>query len=118
MADWPSTLPQSPITDGLNYVKKDGVIRTTMEAGPQKRRRRYTATGEDCTMQIPMTRAQTMILDNFYYTTLGDGVLTFMWRHFKRVGFPPAEYYFKGPPQYSLVGGDVWRANLELFRMP
>lgn len=119
MPNWPSTLPQSPINEGLRYVGQDAVIRTTMEAGPQKRRARYTATGEEVSMQLPpMPLAQTQALDTFYYVTLGQGVLPFTWKHFKRVGTPAVDYIFRGPPQYQEVGGGNWIAQLELYRMP
>lgn len=118
MANWPSSLPPSPIDDGLSYTPRDGIIRTQMEAGPEKRRRRFTAVGEDVTMRVPVDLAQSQVLDAFFQDELHGGVDEFQWKHFKRAGFPSCYYTFKAPPQYQRIGGNVWIAQLELYRMP
>lgn len=44
---WPISLPQVMILDGLQGQRRSNVIRTSMDAGPQKARRRYTVASKD-----------------------------------------------------------------------
>ncbi len=40
---WPPSLPQRPLAQGFSEQAPDTLIRTQMEAGPPKVRRRFTA---------------------------------------------------------------------------
>ena len=44
--DWPATLPQEILAEGYEEGLPDVLVRTKMDAGPDKVRRRATA-GED-----------------------------------------------------------------------
>ena len=114
---WPASLPQVPIGDSVSYVAHDNVVRTQMEAGTAKLRPRYTAVGDDVTMALMCTRAQVDALQAFYETTLSC-VLPFTWKHFRRPDWPAADYRFKSPPRFTPAGGNHWRAELELERLP
>lgn len=115
--DWPATLPQSPIVGGATYQRHDNAIRTQMEAGVAKVRRRFTAVGSDATLPVVMGRDQCEALDVFYIDTV-KVVLPFNWRHFGKAGNPAAIYRFKSPPSYAPVGGDLWMVELDLEVMP
>jgi hypothetical protein len=114
---WPSSLPQIPLADSVSYVAHENSIRTQMEAGVAKLRRRYTAVGDDVTLAVMCTRAQVDTLQAFYETTLSV-VGVFTWKHFRKPGWPDASYRFKAPPRFAPAGGTVWKAELELERLP
>lgn len=57
MASWPSTLP-APAISGYALQSGDATIRTDMESGPARVRRRYTATPDKLTLRFVMTEAQ------------------------------------------------------------
>jgi hypothetical protein len=74
---WPAGLPATLLLEGLQAVPQSNVIRTAMDAGPQKARRRYTAVPKAFTGKLRLDPDQRVILENFYRHTLADGVLRF-----------------------------------------
>lgn len=118
MASWPATLP-SPAVGSGTVEPWPNAIRTKMDAGTPKMRRRYTAVGANVTYSIPgLTRTQVETLETFVVTTLKD-VLPFDWKDWRKVGTPVATYRFKSRPKYSDMGrGDLWRAELDLDILP
>ncbi len=81
MPSWPVTLPQTPLVEGFSRSRQDARLRTSMDAGPDKVRRRYTAVPENLTCVFVMTDSQLDIFDVFYVDTLLGGALTFTWTH-------------------------------------
>jgi len=79
MADifWPEALPNTLLIDGLSAKRSSGVIRTQMDAGPKKARRRYTASTKIFMGRMILDDGQRAVLDQFYHTALADGVLRF-----------------------------------------
>jgi hypothetical protein len=63
--------------EGLSAQPKSNVIRTQMDAGPRKARRRYTASTKTFTGKMLLTPAQRLILEQFYHAALADGALRF-----------------------------------------
>lgn len=114
---WPSTLPQTPVMDGVTYTPWQNAVRTEMDAGVPKMRRRFTAVGDDCRLAVLVDRTQADTLQAFYDVTLKT-VLPFTWKHFRKAGFPACDYRFKSPPTYAPAGGNLWRAELDLERLP
>ena len=114
---WPSTLPQMPVADGVSYRPWNNVVRSQMDAGTAKVRRRFTAVGDDVRLAVVVDKAQAETLDAFYSTTLKT-VLPFTWKHFRKPGYPACDYRFKSPPEYTPIGGGLWRVELDLERLP
>lgn len=114
---WPASLPQVPVGDSVSYTPWENSIRSQMDAGAHKLRRRFTAVGDDVTLALICTRDQVEALQEFYETTLKT-VLPFTWRHFRKPNWPQTDYRFKNPPKFSPAGGAMWRAELELERLP
>jgi hypothetical protein len=75
--DWPAELPKTILLAGLLAKQKSNVIRTAMDAGPQKSRRRYTASTKTFTGKMLLTAYQRDVLEYFYHQDLYDGVLRF-----------------------------------------
>jgi hypothetical protein len=76
---WPEALPKTLSLNGLSVQRNSSVVRTQMDAGARKARRRYTASTKIFTGKMLLNYAQRMILEDFYHTVLGDGVLRFIF---------------------------------------
>jgi hypothetical protein len=76
---WPETLPKTLIMDGLSAKRSSSVIRTRMDAGPGKARRRYTASSKIYTGRMLLTVEQRDTLDQFFRLKLADGALRFFF---------------------------------------
>lgn len=77
---WPSSLPQVIRLEGLSTKRKSNVIRTQMDAGPQKARRRYTVATKEFTGSVVLTELQRETLEDWYDNELGSGVLRFLMK--------------------------------------
>ena len=116
-AVWPVSLPQRPLAQGLQERVPDTLIRTSMEAGPPKVRRRYTAGIRLFEMQLRLAASQVDTLDAFFEETLAGGSLPFDWEH-PRTGAAVA-FRFVEPPAYSpAAGGQLWTGTLRLEVLP
>ncbi len=114
---WPWSLPQRPLAQGFNERAPDTAIRTQMEAGPPKVRRRFTAGIRTMDMQLRVDADQVATLDTFYDATLAGGTLRFDWLHPRTGG--ALTYRFVEPPSYTPVArGRVWTATLKLESLP
>lgn len=103
-----------PLT-GASYAPVDITIRTQMDAGPAKVRRRYTAGPADVTLRLLCDRAQVQTLDDFVAITLST-TLPFTWRDWRKPAGAEnvAVYRFKRHPTYEDAGPALWYASLEL----
>lgn len=73
MASWPSTLPK-PLYDGYSISPMDTVIRTDMEAGNKRSRRRSLAQIDYVTANVSLTNEEYSIFRDWFYSTSGaDG---------------------------------------------
>jgi hypothetical protein len=112
MATWPPSLPQAPLLDGLSEAYGDGVIRTDMDVGVPKRRRRYTFTPRRFPIGVVLSEDQAATFDTFFVTTLAEGEAPFDWTH-PRTG-SSVSLAFVGPPRLVPLGAGFWRADFEL----
>jgi hypothetical protein len=60
---WPESLPQSPLVDGLQETLPDNLLRTKMEQGPPKLRRRGTDAPAQMTAHFLLSAAQCAVLE-------------------------------------------------------
>jgi hypothetical protein len=115
---WPASLPQTPYSpddEAPQYAPVDNATRTTVDAGPVKQRRRYTAVAEPVTVQIKLSSAQLITLIAFKATTLQE-VNPFDWIDF--VSGAAATYHFIGPIGQRYYGGDFWTVTIPLEKLP
>lgn len=120
MAAWPSTLPdwQMPLS-----LKADpGFIRTKMDAGPVKQRRRYSAVAVPFQTQLQIDGTQFADLETFFHTTLSEGSLTF--DRTDPTTDVTESFRFTDTPNYQLIAGGstpaerVYQVTLNLEKMP
>lgn len=112
MATWPSGLPQKPLLDGFSEGKQDIILRTEMDVGPAKRRRRYTWAPARFAVSLVCTTAQVATFETFVETTLNGGVDAFDWTH-PRTG-AAISLAIIGPYQWTPLGAGYWRTTLQL----
>ncbi len=78
---WPGSLPSVELT-GWNYQKKSGVIKSEMEVGPPKRRRRTTAQMAILSGKLLLSASQVETFRQFVETDLKGGMEVILWPEF------------------------------------
>ena len=117
MPSWPVDLPPLVTTAGFLETYPWGNLRTEMDAGPAKVRRRTTAAARPIACQIKCTGDQLTDLENFIHADLADGVLPFTWVH-PRTQLA-ATFRFREPPSWvPSSGGQTWTVTLPLEVLP
>lgn len=111
---WPSALPQVLRLDGLAGQKKNNVIRTQMDAGPQKQRRRYTIQSKYFEGSIICTEAQRQFLESWFDNTLGGGALRFTMKDPQTLLL--SEFRFRETYREESVNG-LWKITLPLEKL-
>lgn len=112
---WPTSLP-APIVDGSGFQSQDNAIRSQMDAGIARVRRRYTAVPETFSgMLWKLDRAQLQTLLDFHDVTLAT-VLPFQWRDPRKPADEAnvAVYRFRKRPDTAPIGNDEWQASIDL----
>ena len=115
MATWPVTLPQTPLAEGYHSTPQDNVLRSEMDAGPEKARRRFTAKSEYITCQWDLSGAELIIFENFFEDDILDGSIEFDFPHPQDGGTVSAMIrapYEKEPMAHR------WRVHTEIEILP
>ena len=113
--DWPVALPPAPMPRGYTEQPPKLTIRTEMDAGPAKVRRRFSAGVRPLSCIWTMDDAQLATLDAFFTVTLEGGAKRFNARH-PRTG-QTVEMRFVGEPSYARLDGG-WEVTAQLEVMP
>jgi len=113
---WNVDLPTKLFVAGYGQSFPAVTIKSDMDAGPAKVRRRFTAGVEPVSGTMIMTAAQLATFDTFYNTTLLGGSLRFSWTK------PPAhtvacEVRFTEVPSWTKVE-DEYEISLSLEVLP
>jgi len=128
---WPSSLPQNQFI-GVADERQKGALRTAMDAGPAKQRRRFSAAVRTITCPVEMSSAQKAVFDTFFITTLAEGALPFTWtdpntdatQNFRFIAPPKFTLDVGGAPAVVAPPGDpmaqrrLWKASLPLEILP
>lgn len=115
MATWPATLPP-PALNSLVESAPDNLIRTSMDKGPAKVRRRTTANVRPLQFTLHLTPAQVTTLDTFFNDTTFGGADAFDYTH-PRTG-AAVSARFKEVPQYNEREGIIYDASISLEILP
>ena len=137
---WPTDLPQRVLRDGYSEGMPDGRLRSAMEGGPPKVRRRFSSAARPVQAAIKVTTSGKGRLENFWLEETLGGSLPF---HFPRPGIDGEFILTDGvvpllgpdglpirsaawwlvlfgeqPPVFTPVQGVYWRAAFTLSVLP
>ena len=111
---WPELLPADFLAEGLTIQPQSNVIRTSMDAGPKKARRRYTARSTIFSGAQRLDAAELAVFERFYHAALADGALRFYYKD--PVSNQLAEFRFTEDYAATEIGG-LWEVTLSLERL-
>lgn len=121
MASWPASLPQSLLYD-LTEKRQAGKVRSQMDTGPAKQRKRFTAVTKEYDGALVLTQAQVATFKTFYETTLGEGAVSFTW--IDPFLDTSASLRFRDEPEITLIrpsdtlGDRLYRVTMPLEMLP
>ena len=116
LALWPESLPLAPLADRYQETLADTLVRSKVDQGPDKVRRRTTAGVAEMSVSYVLDADQSAVIADFYTTTLAGGSLPFVFQH-PRSG-AVITVRLKRPPQLSARNGSHYLARLELEVLP
>lgn len=115
MAVWPPSLPQQVLASDYTEAADANTIRSEIDVGPAKLRRRYTAEIKVFQIGLVLTSAQVATLETFYDVTIG-AVDAFDWAHPRTLA--AASLRFRSRPEYRAIGAGYFRASFALELLP
>ena len=92
---WPDKLPL-PTFEGYGIEPQDGVLRTEMEAGPARQRRRYTQTPSRIPVRWRFSQLEFGIFEAWYKWKGKEGATWFSMTLLGGIGMGPHEARFVG----------------------
>tara|TARA_B100000700_G_scaffold189815_1_gene209166 strand:- start:36821 stop:37183 length:363 start_codon:yes stop_codon:yes gene_type:complete len=120
MPTWPPNLPDRPDASGYSEKPTSQVVRSSMEAGPAKVRRRFTAAPTDMTLRYDLlSREGVDTFEAFFNNDLAGGALAFDFPH-PRHG-TAVSVRIVGDPPYELTprgSGRFWTLALKVEVLP
>lgn len=114
---WEATLPTRLVISGYGESPADNLLRTSMESGPAKQRRRSAAGVRPIDGKLILTATQLATFKTFYNTTLLSGSLRFSWVD-PVDGTTAVEMRFTKVPSWSAISGTLFDVALSLEIMP
>lgn len=120
LALWPSSRLPRPLADGYSLQAMPSTVRTEMDNGTPRMRRRFTRQLTGAVLNFNFRRDQFGLFDGFWRGTLMDGTA---WFNIPlRNGISDDIWTVRGvsPPDCGLIGGDVWHVTwkIEIDQMP
>jgi hypothetical protein len=113
---WPPSLQDYVNEDNFGLKYGDTVLRSDMDVGPAKVRRRFTKGVDTMSISINLTTAQYTTFTNFYDITLNGGVKTFNLNH--PITGILTEFRSAQTPDIRSLGGGQFRASWNLEILP
>lgn len=115
-AVWPASLPQRVLAPGYDEQPPELTVRSPMDAGSAKVRRRFTAGPRPIRASVRLSMTQRQTLDDFFLTVLLGGALPFDWSH--PVTGAPATFRFRSAPRLTARTANLFDAALDLEILP
>lgn len=117
---YPANKLPRPLADGYGLVATPATLRTDMDNGTPRMRRRFTRTLTTATLSFHFTREKFGLFDGWWRAVLLDGTSWFQIA--LRNGVSDALWTVRGiaPPEASLMGTDVWHVTwrVEVDQVP
>ena len=119
MIAWPETLPL-PTVEGYGIQPGDAILRTEMEAGPARQRRRFTQVPSRVSVRWIMRRDQFALFEAWYRWQAKEGGAWFEIELLGGLGLLTHEARFTRQFQAQLLDGTLWeiRSELEIRERP
>lgn len=117
MADsFPTELQDKLNQDSFSHTFGETAIRSSVDIGPAKVRRRFTAPVDIYQCSIKLIYSDYLILKNFFDNTLNGGVLPFEYTD-PFLG-TTQEFRFTQPPTLTPMGGLYFMVNMGWEKLP
>ncbi|WP_039758454.1 hypothetical protein [Bartonella queenslandensis] len=113
MISWPQTLPL-PTIEGYSIQPSDAILRTEMEAGPARQRRRFTQVPSRVLVRWIMRRDQFALFEAWYHWKAKEGGAWFEIELLGGLGLLMQEARFTQQFQAQLLAGTLWEIRCEL----
>lgn len=106
----PLSLQQILNEASWGYSKGETVLKSDMEVGPPKRRRRTTKSVDIMSCSITVDAAEYATFENFYDTTIAAGTIPFIFNHPIKGTY--AEWKFDGSFRASSLGAGIFQISM------
>lgn len=118
---WPLTLTRTPRVADLQEDAPEIVIRSEVDVGPAKIRRRFTGDRRRFTIGLDLRRSEVETFDVWFREQTFGGALSFAWKH-PRKG-TAADFRFLSTPTYRPKsprgdGSEWWTVSFEVEMLP
>lgn len=117
---WPSQKLGRPLANGYGLVAMPSTIRTEMDNGIPRTRRRFTRQLTTATLNFNFTREKFGLFDGFWRGTLSDGASWFVMPLRNGISDDPWTVRSIAPPEATNNGPDIWRVSwkIEIDQIP
>lgn len=113
---WPSGLPQEILLNSYSESFPNNLLKTEMETGIAKVRRRMTSMSRPIDGGIVLTKAQVSTFKTFFNTTLSSGAYRFEWTD--PITEATVEMRFTSQPTIKALSGELFDISLPLEILP
>jgi hypothetical protein len=113
---WPAPLQDFFSEQNFQIVMDDATLRSDIDVGPQKVRRRFTKGIDIMSASIYLTTSEYSIFETFFKTTLAGGTLPFEFNH--PVTGILTEFRFREKPRIGSLGGGQFTVSFDLEVLP
>lgn len=110
---FPEKLPY-PTTEGYAIKPGEAIVRTDMEAGPARQRRRYEQTPSKISVRWVMNREQFSLFEAWYKYYAKEGAEWFVITLLGGLGLLKQEARFTQQFEAKLLNGYLWEITSEL----
>ena len=110
---FPKRLPY-PTVEGYSIRPDEAIIRTDMEAGPARQRRRYTQTPSKIAVKWIMSPEQFCLFEAWYKYYAKEGAEWFVITLLGGIGLTEQEARFTQQFEASIIAGRLWQITTEL----
>lgn len=113
---WPSQIQQLLNQDSFSLKKGETLLRSDVDVGPKKVRRRFTRPVDTFTAGFNMTISEYAIFNTFFDTEVAGGATAFILNH--PITGVATNVRFTGPPAIKSIGGGNFVASMEFEILP
>lgn len=118
---WPAELTRTPRVTSLEENAPDVVIRSEVDVGPAKIRRRFTGDLRRFSVELDLRRSELAVFDAFFLSTTKGGSLSFSWKLPRHGAL--ADFRFLSVPVYRPLapradGTEWWRVSFNVEMLP